>query len=101
MDYLDNYYSLKQKVNEKDDLIRIDEGMNLYNFSFHSENKIVLTGEVDYYCPSHSITFSSIPDNRYDFSANEAILDSRDSWIFDTMFLPRKIACPSGKLSFI
>ena len=85
MDYLDNYHFLKQKVNYEDDLIKIDEKINLFNFSFHSENGCILPGEDNYSCRVHDFTSSPGSDYSYDFSKYDAILDSRDSRIIENL----------------
>ncbi len=85
MDYLDNYHFLKKRVNYEDYLIRLDEKMNMYNFSFHSENGFVLTGEDDYYCPVHDFASKNISGLNYGYSGSETILDSRDSQISENL----------------
>jgi hypothetical protein len=98
MDYLDNYHFLKQKVNYEDELIRIDGKMNLFNFSFHSESGNVLTGDNAYCCLSHGISFSGTPESRYEFSANEAILDSLDSLIMENLDFRYHVFVPENHL---
>ena len=83
MDYLDSYHYLKKKVNYDDDLIRIDEKMNLYNFSFHSDNGYVLPGEDDYYCRLHDFHTKPASEYQYDYSKFNVILDPQDSYILE------------------
>ena len=96
MDYLECYHFLRKKVNEGDDMIRIDDKLNLYNFSFHSENAYILPGEEDYRCRTHDFSSKNVVEYQYDYSKFSAILDPQDSHIIENQNFRYHVFSPAG-----
>jgi hypothetical protein len=57
MTYCDLYNHLKEIYNYNDPIISVDHLVEIRNFEFQSENFKILTGEDNYYCAEHQLSF--------------------------------------------
>jgi len=57
MTYCDLYNHLKEIHNYNDSFITVDNLIEIRNFEFQSENFRILTGEDNYYCTEHQLSF--------------------------------------------
>lgn len=85
MDYLDSFHTLKKVVNYEEDHIRIDEKIDLYNFSFHSDNGYVLPGAEEYYCRQHNFPSGKSAESPNMNPGFDPILDPKDSNISENI----------------
>lgn len=85
MDYFDSYHFLKKKVNYDDDIIKIDETLNLHNFSFLSGNGYILPGASEYFCREHDYSSTNQADWIYDHARFNPLLDSPDFLITENI----------------
>ncbi len=54
MNYTESNERLKAALNFSDNLIKIDEGLSVFNFSFTSASSNILPGETEYHCGDHA-----------------------------------------------
>lgn len=78
-DYLDTFNFLKSTINYEDDVIKIDPGTEVRNFTFRSENFKILPGEDSYICSEHNLIFNESDPYSNEVGIMENELDIADS----------------------
>lgn len=83
MDYNELFRQLKERVNYEDDVIGMDDGQVIRNFSFSSGNGFILPGESDYLCKIHQCYSDDTKAYRSVSGISGSILDIHDAEIME------------------
>lgn len=83
MDYNELFRQLKERVNYEDDVIGMDDGQVIRNFSFSSGNGFILPGESDYLCKIHQCNSDDTKAYRSVSGISGSILDIHDAEIME------------------
>ena len=92
MNYTESNERLKALLNFSDNLIKIDEGLSVFNFSFTSASSAILPGETEYRCGAHTFTqnFAAIKIMTGD------VLDVQDSHVAENTYFRYHLFMPGG-----
>jgi len=97
MNYCDLYNHLKQIYNYNDPVITIDNHIEIRNFEFKSENYKILTGEDQYFCSEHHLSFQDEKNNWVQTLLSRPATDVADSKVTENRQFRYSVFTPKGQ----